>query len=104
MARAKVVHSEDACTIIFNGDKSKPEPHTGVILFPGGHVEVSRGSDNNYWAHISIKDHRGDCQKIGKIVESRIDYNYETSLKMNKNVVPIPEEQGIDHIAIRISK
>jgi hypothetical protein len=105
MARAKVVHSEDACEIVFEGNKfKKHEPHTGVITFPGGHVEVTRCSDNTYWAHISITDGTGDHSKDGKIIKSRFDYNYETAQKMDKNVVPIPEEQGIEHIAIRIAK
>lgn len=103
MARAKVVHSEDACTIIFEGNKTSPEPAFGIIKFPGGHVEVTRCDNGTYWAHISIKDDTGDSSKNGKIVKSRFDYDYETSIKMNKNVVPIPEEQGIEHIAIRIA-
>ena len=48
MAKATVVHSDDAATIIFKGDRRRPEPSTGIIKFPGGHVEVTRCSDNTY--------------------------------------------------------
>ena len=34
MARAKVVHSEDAVLVEFKGDKRNPEPTTGVMRFP----------------------------------------------------------------------
>ncbi len=105
MARAKVVHSDDACTVIFKGDKLKEaEPRYGIIKFPGGHVEVTRCDDDTYWAHISIVNDTGDYSKNGKIVQSRFDYDYETAQRIDKNVIPIPEEQGIQHMAIRIKK
>ena len=65
-----IVHSEDACTIIFEGEKTTPEPATGIIKFPGGHVEVSRTSTGTYWAHIAV-DH------YDNIKDSRIDYDCE---------------------------
>jgi hypothetical protein len=41
--------------ILLLGDKSiRPEPATHVIEFPGGAIELSRTSDNNYWAHIIV--------------------------------------------------
>lgn len=96
MARAKIVHSQDACTIIFKGNKNSPEPTLGVIKFPGGHVEVSRCSDGSYWIHINVSNSKN-------IVSSRIDYDHETYLKTKGNIPPIPEEQGIEKIAIKIS-
>ena len=92
MARAKVVHSEDAATIIFNGDKTSPEPSTGIIKFPGGHVEVSRTSDGKYWAHI-WRDKTGD-------IESRIDYDYEGNLL--NGIIDVPNVKNVQHIALKI--
>jgi len=69
MAKLKnIVHSKDACTLIFKGNEKIPEPSLGVIKFPGGFVEVSRCSDGSYYAHIS-----SDCSD--NIIDSRIDYN-----------------------------
>ena len=56
MAKAKVIHSDDSVLIDFKGNKRSPEPATGVIKFPGGHVEVSRCTDGTYWAHIEVVD------------------------------------------------
>lgn len=90
MSRARVVHSTDAVTIIFNGDKKFPEPSTGVIKFPGGHVEVSRCSDGTYWAHINVVDGVN-------IVDGRIDRR-----GVGCAVSDIPDHETIDHIAIRV--
>ncbi len=91
MAKAKVVHSADACTIIFKGNPKSPEPSLGVIKFPGGHVEVSRASDDTYWAHISVDEQ-------SYIKGSRIDYTYGE----NADIPKINNEQRVRKIAVRI--
>ena len=65
--------------IIFKGDHVVPEPSTGVIKFPGGHVEVSRTSDGKYWAHIAVDN-------PSNIAKSRIDYSIETYAKTGVKV------------------
>lgn len=94
MAKTKVVYSEDATTIIFNGDKNNPEVSTGIIKFPGGHVEVSRTSDGSYWAHVAID--------TGVIKDSRIDYDYDGYIK--HGIVDMPDSDKIQHMAIRVYK
>ena len=96
MARAKIVHSEDAVTIIFKGDKDSPEPGTAIIKFPGGHVEVTRTSDNKYWAHIEV-------EKASNIKESRIDYDFDGYKKSECKIPDVPNAEHIQHIAIKIS-
>lgn len=94
MARLKnIVHSEDACTMIFNGNPKSPEPSLGVIKFPGGHVEVSRCSDNTYYAHIEVND-------TVEVVASRIDYEWPHS--QDHGIKDIPDHNKIRHIAFRI--
>ncbi|MEJ1438492.1 MAG: hypothetical protein RPU61_14485 [Candidatus Sedimenticola sp. (ex Thyasira tokunagai)] len=95
MAKAKVVHSDDACTLIFRGDKRSPEPSTGVIKFPGGHVEVSRASDGKYWAHTHI-------DKTAEIVDSRIDYRYEKWLETAGDIPPMPAQKDIQKMAVKV--
>ena len=91
MARAKVTHSEDAVTVTFKGDRKNPEPHTGVIKFPGGHVEVSRCDDGTYWAHINTVSG-------ANIVGGRIDRTDRVDA-----VESIKDADKINHIAIRIN-
>ena len=96
MAKIKVVHSVDACTIIFKGNPSTPEPSTGIIKFPGGHVEVSRTSNGEYWAHI-------EADEPSNIVDSRIDYDHEGYTKSNGIIPPIPLFEHIQHIAVKVN-
>lgn len=95
MARATVIHSEDAVNIVFEGNKAKPEPGTGIITFPGGNVEISRCSDGSYYAHISIED-------PSTVVASRIDYDYEG--QKTEGIIDVPKANHIQHIAMRINQ
>ena len=98
MAKAKVIHSLDASANIFEGDIEKRlEPSTGIIQFPGGHVEVSRTNNGKYWAHIAVDD-------AANIVDSRIDYDYEKYNELKGKIPPIPGEGHIEHMAIMIKK
>lgn len=109
MARAKVVHSEDAVTVIFAGDKQAAlEPSTGIIKFPGGSVEVTRTSEGAYWAHIAINDGTTGLierdEPIGEIVESRVDYTYAGYRVAEDKVPPIPLAEYIKHYAVLIRR
>lgn len=91
MAKAKVTHSDDAVQITFNGDKRHPEPGTGVIQFPGGHVEVSRCTDGSYWAHIAVVDG-------ANIVDGRIDRSDRIQA-----VEDMEDADKVVHVAIRVA-
>lgn len=91
MARAKVTHSSDAVQITFDGDRQNPEPSTGVIKFPGGHVEVSRCSDGTYWAHVAVVSG-------ANIAEGRIDRSDRVCA-----VEKMDEAETITKIAIRVA-
>lgn len=94
MARAKIIHSDDAIMIKFNGDKNSPEPSTAVIKFPGGHVEVSRCSNGSYWAHIVAVDNKN-------ITDSRIDYAFNEN--NTQSVIDLPRANEVVKIALNIS-
>lgn len=88
MAKPEIVHSQQACTVIVKGDKSRPEPIHIIVKFPGGEFELTRRSDNqSYWAHVHINEG-------AQIVDSRIDYDFETSLERTVN-----GQRQIDDIA-----
>ena len=95
MAKAKVVHSQDGCTMIFKGDVKHPEPALGVIKFPGGEVEVSRTSDGSYWAHLSVDDD-------ATLEDSRVDYRYQMAPENAEHIPSIPGEEYIQKLAIRV--
>lgn len=103
MARAEIVHSDDAVAVIFRGNPRRPEPSTGVIKFPGGHVEVSRASDGTYWVHVerNTRINDPDSDVLGVITESRIDHTYEARAR---GIPPMPAHQDIQHVAIRIAR
>lgn len=98
MAKARVVHSADACTIIFEGDKRNPEPTTGVIKFPGGNIEVARTTDGSYWVHLSVDD-------PSNIREHRLNRSYEAEVQARQNgegQLQLPGIEGVNHFAIRL--
>ena len=90
--RFKVVNSEDALTVLIEGDRRNPEPSTVVVKFPGGHIEVARCSDDTYWAHIQAVD----CSNI---VAGRIDYRHGAS----RSVTDLPEAALVQKLAIRVA-
>jgi hypothetical protein len=92
VAKAKVVHSDDAVLIEFKGNKSNPEPSTAVIRFPGGEVEVARCSDGTYWVHTFAVSEKN-------IVGSRVDYCHEA----NHGVGSIPDAHLVNKMSLRIA-
>lgn len=95
MARAKIVHSEDGVLIKFHGNRKNPEPGTAVIEFPGGHVEVSRTTDGQYWAHVEVTNPQN-------IKRSRIDYSHKGFQETAGAIPEIPYAEEIRHMAILI--
>lgn len=94
MAKAKIVHSDDAVLIEFKGRKSSPEPTTGIIRFPGGHVEVSRCSDGSYFAHIQVVD-------PANVIQSRLDFKDADEIGI-RCVQDIPNGSRVEKIALKI--
>ena len=106
MARLRnIVHSDDSCMLVFKGNPKTPEPSTGVIKFPGGHIEVTRTSSGTYWAHIAI-NREDDGYEEGVIegfaVASRVAYKYEASQR--HGIKDIPEVDQVTQIAIEIGR
>ncbi len=105
MAKGKVIHSGDACTVLVEGNKKvRLEPSEHMIEFPGGSISVMRTSKDEYWAHIWVnkKQVLEDIHvfsKPGRIVEGRIDYPRSSG----NCVSPLDGCENADHIAIRIS-
>ncbi len=83
------------------GDKAKKaESAQHIIEFPGGAVELSRTSDNEYWAHIIVNrgwsdgDQTGIHAARGEVVDARID--------SDAGVCDVPNAGTMTQIAVRI--
>ncbi len=90
--RFKIVHSEDAMTVLVEGDRRNPEPSTVVVKFPGGNVEIARCTDDTYWAHLQVVDG-------SNIVASRIDYQHGAAV----SVADLPDGDRAQKLALRIA-
>lgn len=90
--RFKIVHSEDAMTVLVEGDRRNPEPSTVVVKFPGGHIELARCSDDTYWAHLQVVDG-------SNIVASRIDYQHGATV----SVAALPDGALAQKVALRVA-
>ena len=87
-----------------HGDPTiKIEKPLTAVHFPGGHIEISRTSNNEYWAHISV--HRPDSpgalpsDMFGEVVDARIDARGHYP---EQKVMEELSHVEFEHIAIRI--
>lgn len=87
-----IIESNGTCTMIFEGEKNTDEPICGVIQFPGGKVDVTR-TNSGYWATIIINNETD-------VFDSRIGYDYESSMKFA--IHKMPRQKNIKQISIRI--
>lgn len=100
----RIVHSDDATTVVIEGDIRNPEPATVVVKFPGGHIEVSRCTDGSYWAHVArCLESNGEIgDRAGRIADSRIDYTPEAWRENGMTIPPLPAHEHMQHLAVRI--
>lgn len=85
--------------IELKGNPKNPESAEHIIIFPGGSISVTRTTDNQYWAHITVNTEKVDGAGIvdsmkGKIEVIRID---------TPNGVKEIDHKNTDHFAILIS-
>ena len=87
---------------LLQGDQRNPESATHIIKFPGGSIEVSRTSDEEYWVHVWVNKGQVIEGSIaqgarGSIVDTRLDYVHPLPME------DIPQIEALEHIAVRIS-
>lgn len=95
MAKIKVHHDSQACTLVFKGNPKNPEPQSGIIKFPGGFVEVTRTTDNKYWAHLYI-DEKGEA------LANRLNYTLEKQREVDSKNLEIPYPACIQKMSLKI--
>lgn len=72
-----------------------------IIEFPGGGIEITRTSDNQYWVHVTVNHPEALAfdAKPGQIVDARIDvHNDHASLERAAPLL----DPAINHLAILI--
>lgn len=87
--------------IHLKGDPRKPESAVHIITFPGGSIELSRTSDDEYWVHMAVnkKEIVNDIpsqSKRGIVVDTRVDRIYPFGTSELENI------DQIQHLAIHI--
>ena len=94
--------ADTAKVIVLKGNKNKPESAQHIIKFPGGSIEVTRTTNNEYWVHIEV--YKGDLideavreSENGEIIDTRLDYDYPDT-----KIRDIPNIANLNHLAVRI--
>ena len=88
------------------GNRSKPEPETFRVKFPGGDVDITRTTDNQYWVHVRV-NHEGHGGFVpgedmpARIVDARLDSINKATHEMN---VGDFRDDGLYHLAVRIAR
>lgn len=87
----------DALGVNLLGNPQYPEPVFFFVTFPGGRVEITRTTNDEYWVHVTSDQpnqsdgRRADDRKLGKIIDARCD-----------RIGTDPQDE-IGHIAIRVT-
>ena len=94
------------------GDKAKQvEGASQIIWYPGGHIELTRTMEDEYWAHIAVNkgqvlEDLAEQDKRGTICDSRLDYEAGQRLPYQemtgKKIPELPSHHFIEHLAVRI--
>lgn len=84
------------------GDKTKrPEPAQHIIEFPGGAIELTRTSKEEYWAHIIV--HHGQVLELdGSTRESARGIVVASRIQNDDGLHPIPGAESATQIAVLI--
>lgn len=77
------------------------KPHT-IIRFPGGHVEIARTQDNQYWVHVATRDTEIGGER-GQMVDIRLSAEDRYLTEANDTLRREIETGGVSHFAVRVA-
>lgn len=73
--------------VVLKGDPRNPEPIHFRVRFPGGEVDITRTTDNDYWVHLCTNGTRAQDGDVaaevavpGRVVDMRFDSRAEHSI------------------------
>jgi len=103
MAQAKLTKGgSDAFVTHIKGDKlTQAEAATYLTKFPGGHVEISRCTNGDYWIHVHVNRSEFDGEGAGRIKDARLDLLGKHAGEANVGDFNSP---NLYHLAVRVEK
>ena len=95
--------------IEISGNPKDTEPAEFRVMFPGGHVEITRATDDAcpaYWVHLYVNrpeagGHIPGETQTARIVDARLDQNGKHSSEANLGDFSNPE---LYHVALRVKR
>jgi hypothetical protein len=90
--------------VTLKGDRRHPEPESFRVKFPGGDVDVTRTTDDEYWIHVRVNRPENtidEDEPNGRIVDARLDI---VNKHASQTKVGDFENPGLYHLAVRIAK
>ena len=105
MQRLKVINfGTDVQGVKLKGNPKNPEPESFRVQFPGGDVDVTRTTDNEYWVHIRVNrpgNSIDEEEPNGHITDARLDI---VGKHASETKVGDFENPDLYHLAVRITK
>lgn len=89
-------------TELLGNPAHKLEKPATIIRFPGGHVEIARTTDNNYWVHVAVRTEMG-ADKGGKVIGARIDFDGRYGDEANAVLRREVAAADVNHIAFLVA-
>ncbi|RRJ97835.1 hypothetical protein Ga0100231_005085 [Opitutaceae bacterium TAV4] len=99
----------DVALVEITGDRKNREPASVRIVFPGGHIEVTRATDEDrpaYWVHVYVNrpeagGHIPGETETARFVDARLDQNDKHSAEANLGDFARPQ---LYHVALRVQR
>ena len=87
--KPKIVKMGDAAWgVKITGEKKNLEKATFIVSFPGGYIELSRTSQNNYWLHVGVHHEENGLfipkeDQAARITKAKMSIHGKHSSKVN---------------------
>jgi hypothetical protein len=93
----------DVLGVALLGDRRQPEPEAFRVTFPGGDVEITRTTADDYWIHVRV-NHRGAGLDPGaieaRIIDARLDLHGQHASDVDVGDFNSP---ALFHLALRVA-
>ena len=86
------------------GNPRKPEPDYFRVTFPGGDVDITRTTDNEYWIHVRVNrpaDGDSPDREMARFVDARLDIQGKHATESDLGDFDHPD---LYHVAVRVGE
>jgi hypothetical protein len=87
------------------GNPKKPEPDHFRVYFPGGDVDITRTTDNEYWIHVHVNCKESTSynpmEPTGFIKDARLDI---TDISASEANIGDFDNPNLYHLAFRVGR